>query len=248
MDNCVYLNHSKLFGADWRWSSCCVSLLSMVQELHSFVLKPPSTPASQQLTSLVEDHTDLASKAALIRLKAMLYRASGAVFTALQSFLSSLEPQLCPKSYHLLLWSDFTRQAELPQICAWWALKIHLMLQAKASEPQLDAWAASWGSLKMDWQIFLAHSMTAIWGKKGAGNAPSLFCLFNHFFLLPSCSSHAWWVKTFSWGALHPHLGAGVCCAASPGMIRCLSTSQLVLLHPSPPALWQTQMSLLNQT
>lgn len=51
----------------------------MVQELHSFVLKPPSIPASEQLTSLVEDHTNLASKTALIRLKVMLYRASGGV-------------------------------------------------------------------------------------------------------------------------------------------------------------------------
>lgn len=51
----------------------------MVQGLHSSVLKPPSRAASEQLTSLVEDHTNLASKAALISLKVMLYRASGAV-------------------------------------------------------------------------------------------------------------------------------------------------------------------------
>lgn len=187
----------------------------MVQELHSFVLKPPSTPAPEQLTSLVEDHTNLASKAALIRLKAMLYRASGAVIYCTTLVPPFLRATTLPKVISPTAVIRFHKLSRVtPDLCVMGALKIHLMLQAKASEPQLDAWAASWGSLKTDWQIFLAHSVTAIWGKKGSGNAPSLFCLFNPFFLLSSCSPHALGVKTFSWGALYPHLGGRslLCC------------------------------------
>lgn len=69
----------------------------MVRELHSFVLKPPSIPASEQLMSLVEDHTNLASKAALISLKIMLYRASGAVIYCITVISLFLRATTLPK-------------------------------------------------------------------------------------------------------------------------------------------------------
>lgn len=125
MNNYVYFNHSRLFGADYRrWSSCCVISLSMVQELHSFVLKPPSIPASEQLTSLVEDHTNLASKAALIRLKIMLYRASGAVIYCIAFISLFLRAPTLPKVISPTAVIRFHKLSRVtPDLCVMGALK-----------------------------------------------------------------------------------------------------------------------------